>query len=526
MDARTWSLAVNTLLLCGATCAISLPLGSVLAWLLLRTDLPGRRVGMVLLAVMLFVPLYLQAAAWQAGFGLQGWWTLLIDTPPWLEGFRGAVWVHSTAAVPWVVLIVGLGLGMVEPELEEQALLDGSVGQVFFRVTLRSALPALGAAALWVAIVAAGEITVTDLFQVRTYAEELFTRLGPKGMSPEEAIRGMGPGLGLTAGLAVAVVLLAAKLLPRRRPVSLRRRRVFGLGAWRIPMGLLAGLVLLGLIGVPLAGLCYKAGIVVRPTDGGWQPTWSVGNCGRMVARCLVACRREFGWSLGIGSLAATGAVVGGIALAWPAIAAQRRVERGTGTFGQGCLSPFRLPPFRARAAPALLVVAVGLALPAPVVGLGIVWLVDACDCRFVYWLYDQPIPAPCMALVVRGLPLATLIAWHALRTVPVELLETAAADGAGPLRRLWSVALRLRLSAVALAWVVALAVALGDLGASFPVVPPGVETLSIRINRMLHSGQGFEVAGTCLALGLLFAVVGGAAVWLVGRWGRPTAAR
>jgi len=44
MDARTWSLALNTLLLAGATCAISLPLGSALAWLLVRTDLPGRRI--------------------------------------------------------------------------------------------------------------------------------------------------------------------------------------------------------------------------------------------------------------------------------------------------------------------------------------------------------------------------------------------------------------------------------------------------------------------------------------------------
>lgn len=59
MDARTWSLALNTLLLTGVTCAISLPLGSVLAYLLVRTDLPGRRIGMVILGLMLFVPLYL-----------------------------------------------------------------------------------------------------------------------------------------------------------------------------------------------------------------------------------------------------------------------------------------------------------------------------------------------------------------------------------------------------------------------------------------------------------------------------------
>jgi len=506
VDTRTWSLALNTLLLTGATCAISLPLGSMLAWLLARTDLPGRRAGMLLLGLMLFVPLYVQAAAWHAGFGVQGWFTQAVDAPTWLEewtlleGWRAAIWIHSMAAVPWVALIVGLGLILVEPELEEQALLDGSPRQVFFRVTLRSAAPAVGVAALWVALVTAGEMTVTDLFQVRTYAEELFTRLY-MGQTPGEAVLGMGPGLGLSAALVVAVLWVCVRLLPQRRPLSLRRRWVFRLGAWRVPLGLLVGLGLLVLVGVPLVNLCYQAGIVITPAGGGWTSTWSLRNCGEMVAACLVEYRREFGWSLGIGGLAATAAVIAAIALAWPA-------RRGG------------LP-----AVPALAAVAVGLALPGPVLGLAIIWLFNFPNSRLFFRLYDQPIPAPWMALTLRALPLATLIMWQALRSVPAEILDSAAADGAGPLRRLWSVALPCRLSAVALAWVVALAVALGDLGASFLVVPPGVETLSTTVFGKLHAGQEFEVAGICLALLLLLAAVAGLAAWLAGRWSRGTAA-
>lgn len=518
MHARTWSLALNTLLLCGATCAISLPLGSALAWLLTRTDLPGRRIGMLLLGLMLFVPLYLQAAAWHAGFGVQGWFTSAVALPAWLqqwtllEGWRAAIWIHSMAAVPWVALIVGLGLGMVEPELEEQALLDGSPGQVFFRVTLRTALPAVGVAAVWVAVVTAGEITVTDLFQVQTYARELLVRLAV-GQPPEEAVVGMGPGWAMTAGLIVAVLLLCARLLPGRRPISSRRRWVFRLGPWRVPVAVLVGLVLLLLVGVPLVNLCYNAGVVITPTDTGWQWHWSVANCGKMVAKCLVAYRRELGWSLSIGALAATGAVVAAIALAWPALpvgGASSRPRRWTGGL---------------RAVPALVVTAVCLALPGPVVGLGINWLFYLPDSRPLYWLYDQWLPRPWIALTIRALPLATLIIWHALRTVPVELLESAAVDGAGPLRRLYGVALPSRLSAVALAWVVALAVALGDLGASFLVLPPGVETLSLRIFDLLHSGQEFEVAGISLALLFLFAAVAGVSLWLAGRWARQGAA-
>ena len=65
----------------------------------------------------------------------------------------------------------------------------------------------------------------------------------------------------------------------------------------------------------------------------------------------------------------------------------------------------------------------------------------------------------------------------------------------------------------------------LGDLGASFLVIPPGVDTLSLLIFELLHSGREFKVAGICLALALLLAAVAGVAIWLVGRWGRGTAA-
>src|SRR6185503_498260 len=100
----------NTCLLVLATLLVSLPLGTLLAMLLVRTDLPGRKLFAACLAVLLFVPLYLQCAGW-----------------------RGAIWIHAMAAVPWVFLIVSAGLVFVEPDLEESALLDGSPLAVFWQ---------------------------------------------------------------------------------------------------------------------------------------------------------------------------------------------------------------------------------------------------------------------------------------------------------------------------------------------------------------------------------------------------------
>src|ERR1051325_4819728 len=104
-DERTRLLGFNTLLLATSVVAISLAIGAPLAFLLVRTDLAGRTIAGFLLALLLFVPLYLQAAAWLAGFGVRGRFTLATAGPPLVDGWRGAIWIHAVAAIPWVILI-------------------------------------------------------------------------------------------------------------------------------------------------------------------------------------------------------------------------------------------------------------------------------------------------------------------------------------------------------------------------------------------------------------------------------------
>jgi len=496
MDDRTWSLLLNTLLMCSATCAISLPAGTLLAWILSRTDMPGRRAVTAVLALMLFVPLYLQAAAWQAGFGLQGWYTLAYAADGWLQGWRGAVWVHGLAAVPWVALIVGLGLRWIAPEAEEQALLDGSPRQVVLRVTLPNTWPAVAVAGLWVAVTTAGEMTVTDLFGVRTYAEELYTRtaIGPQ---PGDAPLGLMSGTVLTIVLVIAALAMCAKLAPLDRRVGLGRRWIFCLGPWRIAMVVLVVMAMLLLAGVPLASLCYKAGVMVTQVEDGRVRHWSAAKCLRIVGLAPWAYRWQFGWSLLLGTLSASSALIVAIVLAWIA----RRGGR--------------------RALPALLVIALGLAVPGPVLGLGIISLLNRPGCPTAVWLYDRSILAPCLALTIRALPPATLLVWHALRTVPQEMLDAAAVDGAGPVMRLVAIALPNRLAALALAWVVGLAVSIADLGAVVLVVPPGVVPLSIEIFQLLHAGVEDHVAGICLAMMALLALLALAVAWLARRASR-----
>lgn len=498
-DPRTASLVRNTLWLAGWTCAGSVPLGTALALLLARTDLPGRRAGWALVGLMLFMPLYLQAAAWMSGFGLQGWFPAVTGGPVLLDGWTGAVWIHAVAAVPWVTAIVGVALVRVEPELEEAALLDTGPLTVVARVTLPAVLPAVGLAAVWVAVQAAGEMTVTDLFAVRTYAEELYTRTAV-GIEPGEGPLGVLPGAMLTALVVTGGLVLSARAAPQGGPLSVRTSRVFALGAWRWPLVALAVAVGLLLVGVPWGSLLLKAGIVVEQVGEARVRSWSAGKLAGMVLAAPGEHGREIGWSALIGGVSATLAVVAAVGLAWPA-------RRG-GVW----------------AWPAWGATALSLAVPGPLMGLAAIAMLNRPELPLLAYLYDNSILPPVLVLALRALGPATLAAWHGLASVPAELLDAAAVDGAGPLRRLLGVVLPMRRRTLAVAWLVALAVTQADLAASILVVPPGVTTLAIHIFQLVHYGVEDQVAAICLALAAITAALAGGVAMLVRRPLRPSA--
>src|SRR3954453_4716230 len=76
LDPRVAGLWLNSAQLAALTCAFALPLGTLLAVAIFKTDAPGRGTAAVLLVGMLFLPIYLITGAWDAGFGVQGWFTL------------------------------------------------------------------------------------------------------------------------------------------------------------------------------------------------------------------------------------------------------------------------------------------------------------------------------------------------------------------------------------------------------------------------------------------------------------------
>jgi iron(III) transport system permease protein len=247
--------------------------------------------------------------------------------------------------------------------------------------------------------------------------------------------------------------------------------------------------------GVPVINLLYKAGGIVEQTEAGRQRTWSAIDALTHVA----AVPREFAddlWlSTWVGAAAATGAVVVGLPLAW-----SLRLARGK-------------PLAR------LLALALCWTIPGPVLGIAVIHLLNQpldSPLAFLGSLYDSQFPT-WLVQTLRGLPLATLILWAAFAMVPQTLLEAATLDGAGWWRKLARVGLPLRWPAVGVAWLVAFAIAFGELPATVLVLPPGRATaITVRVFQLLHYGADERVAAISLVIGIIataLAVVAAAVV-------------
>jgi len=505
VEPRVGRLWINTAWLAAGAAGIALPLGTLAAVAIFKTDAPGQRPAAALFTAMLFVPLYLVTGAWDAGFGIQGWHTLATNPhlahEAWLGGWRAAIWVHALAAIPWVVLIVGAGLRAVEAEIEEDAVTVATPPRVLWHVTLRRAAAALVVAAVWVAIVASVEISATDFFQVRTFAEEVYTQaaLGTFDLIDPVAVEeaatplpaaGLWIGLALASVLALIAMLVAGQLFARFTEAPHRPPWIWRLGRWRWPTGAALWLVILFVAGVPLANLLYKAGVHVTATEAGVVRSWSPAKVVERVAAAPVEFRGELWLSAWLGAAAATAALAVALPLAW------------------SMRDKSRTPWLR------LAALSLCLTIPGPLLGIGLIQLLDRppeSPLAGLAGLYDSNF-APWLVQTVRALPLVTLVLWPALGSIPQVMLDAAATEGTGWWGRLMRIALPQRWPALAAAWLVGLAIAVGELAATVLVMPPQPSTaLSVRVFQLLHYGVDDRVAAICLvmvaAIGVLTAM-------------------
>ena len=274
---RVGELLQNTSLLVGGTLALSLPVGTILAIALFRTEFSGRRFLLACTLLMLFVPLPMIASAWQALVGSDGWlpstWWGFNAQRRWTSGLAPAIWVHFVASLPWVIFFVGMGLTWVERELEEEGLLLGPPWWVMLRITLPRCRGAILFAGVWLALQTAGEITVAYMMQVATFAEDVHIQFSQGEGAVARAVTAALPMILATWGLLAWYLPHLEKLPPLQLRLANALRFDLAGRRW-LAAGLVAAVVA-GLVAVPAASLFWKLGQAEHPAR--WV-AWNAWN--------------------------------------------------------------------------------------------------------------------------------------------------------------------------------------------------------------------------------------------------------
>ncbi len=282
----------HTLLLMAAAMLAAGLLGLASAWLVERTDLPGRRLWAVLAAAPLAIPPFVAGYAW-------------VSVAPIFEGFLGAWLVVTLTYTPLVYLPVAAVMRGLDPALEEAAMALGlGRWRVFLRVVLPQLRPALLGGMLLVALDALVEFGAFALLRYRTFTTTIYAeyRTGFNGQAA--AVLAFVLLLLCLACLALEFAVRGRARYARLGRGTARRAERLRLGRWRLPaLAVLTVPVAAGLL-LPLATILYwttqNAAAAVSPAAASWgrllAATWSSLWLGAMGAGLTVLLALPLGY--------------------------------------------------------------------------------------------------------------------------------------------------------------------------------------------------------------------------------------
>jgi len=152
MSAATlWRPLSHSLVISFFTCIIAVPFGSIMAWLMVRSDLPGKKILSILIIVPYMIPSWCKSMAWLAVFrnsrgGSPGFLEGLgIAVPDWLAyGPVAIIMVMVLHYYAYSYIMVSGTLQTINSELEEMGEIQGANKiQIIKSITLPLVLPAV-----------------------------------------------------------------------------------------------------------------------------------------------------------------------------------------------------------------------------------------------------------------------------------------------------------------------------------------------------------------------------------------------
>ncbi len=242
----------DTFIFIVGTVVVVFAIGLGLAWLVERTDLPGREIWFSLILFPLLVPTPVLAIAWIFLMGPNaGWLNLMVRAALGFEGsgpidifsMGGLILCQALASTPFVFLLLGATLRAMDPALEEASGTSGaSPLTTFRRVTLPVLLPGLLAPLVLITLITAEQFELPLIIglpaKINVFSYRIYFELNPLSSLPNY---GGAAALSLPFLLLGVLLLLLYNRLIKRADSFVTmtgkgyRQRRLPLGVWRFP---------------------------------------------------------------------------------------------------------------------------------------------------------------------------------------------------------------------------------------------------------------------------------------------------
>lgn len=270
---RTAQILWRSVLLLVTVTSVSIVLAVPVAWLTMRTDLPFRRLWMVLTVLPLVIPSYVGAFLAVSALGPKGLAQQMLSVPfgidrlPEIYGLPGATITLSLLSYPYILLTVRGALANLDPALEESArsLGHGPI-RAFWRVTLPQLRPAIAAGALLVGLYTLSDFGAVSLMRYETFTWAIYQQYQTAFDRSIAAVLSL-----VLVGIAVGLLMWEAHARGRSKYYRIgagasRVPRIVRLGSWKwLALAFIGGVVMFALV-LPMAVLVYW---VVRGVGAG-----------------------------------------------------------------------------------------------------------------------------------------------------------------------------------------------------------------------------------------------------------------
>ena len=216
LDPFTYRVLLNTVLFSTITLAVALTLALPMAWIVERTDFPGKPIVFTLLTIALLIPSFSVALGWlfllhpkigivnhlaMAAFGLS-------EAPFNIATILGMGMVEGLSLTPVTFIMTAIVFRTMDPAMEEAAGMGGaSLFQTLRRITLPLAWPGILAASIYVYTIGFAAFDVPAILglsnRIFTFSTYVYSEISPADGLPE---------YGGVAGLSMMMVVFAGFL--------------------------------------------------------------------------------------------------------------------------------------------------------------------------------------------------------------------------------------------------------------------------------------------------------------------------